>query len=146
MINYEFMMKKFCLAALLLTMLFAGCKKESTLTADGKPKSDATNNVLRVDVSSDDNYTFGVTFTYTYPPSEATTLAYMRNAGPYEYVTTAVVGQTADIYVDATYGSNITCVIYYKGSKVPMDEITKEKITGDPTTPSVIHVTYDIDK
>jgi len=98
-------------------MLFAGCKKESTLTADGKPKSDATNNVLRVDVSSDDNYTFGVTFTYTYPPSEATTLAYMRNAGPYEYVTTAVVGQTADIYIDATYGSNIPALFTTKDQR-----------------------------
>ncbi|MGZ3752975.1 MAG: hypothetical protein ACXVAU_16950, partial [Mucilaginibacter sp.] len=52
-------MKKLLIATLLLPLIFSGCKKEQ-LTPDGKPKTDAAKNILRVDARAAASYWLSV--------------------------------------------------------------------------------------
>ncbi len=114
-------MRKLLLSVFLLSIVILGCKKND-LTPDGKPKSDASNNIVRVDASAVASYWLSVA---SYDPGKAGTGDAIKNASfyllknglttPYEATFTAKPGQIVFIEVNSLGGPSVSCDVYFKG-------------------------------
>jgi hypothetical protein len=140
-------MRKY-LPFILLSLLLAGCKKGQQLTPDGKPQSDATKNIVRVDATAGASYYLSVA---SYDADKAGTGTGTSNASfyqlksdltsPYECVFTATPGQIVFIEVYSLTGAGAACTVYYKGVKVsPPADIY------NATAPSHVNITYEVGK
>jgi hypothetical protein len=140
--------KRFFIAALLLAFVIPGCKKDS-LTPDGKPKSDAQKNILRVDANAGASYWLSVA---EFDPSkgqsiENATYYLLKNdlTMPYECTFTATPGNVLFIEV-YTLGPTVSCDIYYKGVKVTANALSDIFNSNDSIAPSHANLTYEIPK
>lgn len=125
--------------------LFSACKKDQ-LTPDGKPKSDAKKNILRVDANAGASYYLSVAEFDPNGGQSVTDATYylLKNdlTSPYECVFTATPGNVLFIEVYTT-GPTASCDIYYKGVKVTA---TASDIFNSNTSaaPSHTNLTYEI--
>lgn len=146
-INY---MKKLLTLILPLGLLLMNCNKEK-LTPDGKPQSDASKNIVRIDASAEASYWLSVA---SYDKDKVGTGTGTENAAfyqlkndlktPYECVFTAIPGQVVFIEVYTT-GQSVSCDIYYKGVKVTNANADIFN-SHSSTAPSHANITYEVGK
>lgn len=139
-------MRRLFLLAILLPFLFAGCKKDQ-LTPDGKPKSDAQKNILRIDASAAASYYLSVAEFDPAKGQNITDATYylLKNdlTTPYECTFTASPGNILFIEVYTT-GSSVTCEVYYKGVKVTKDAASDIFNSNNDIAPSHANLTNQI--
>jgi hypothetical protein len=129
-------------------MVSLNCKKND-LTPDGKPKSDAAKNIVRVDASAAASYWLSVA---SYDADKAGTGTGTSNASfyllkngltkPYEAVFTATPGQVVFIEVDSEGGPTVSCDVYYRGVKVvtPQEDLFNSNIPSGPSHCTISYV------
>lgn len=143
-------MKKLLNFILPLSLLLINCNKEK-LTPDGKPQSDASKNIVRIDASAESSYWLSVA---SYDKDKAGTGNGKSNAAfyllknglkmPYECVFSATTGQVVFIEV-YTGGKSVSCDIYYKGTKVT--NVNADIFNShDSSAPSHANITYEVGK
>jgi hypothetical protein len=141
-------MRKSILIVFLLGLCFINCKKNA-LTPDGKPASDAANNIVRVDAGAVASYWLSVCSSDsdkagTGTGTENCRFYLLKNnlTKPYEAVFTATPGQIVFIEVYSG-GPSVGCSVYYKGLKVatPQEDLFN---SNDSIAPSHVNITYTV--
>jgi hypothetical protein len=137
-------MKKLIYLIPVLSLFLITCKKND-LTADGKPQSDAANNIIRVDTKAGANYQLSISSYNVNSPGENSLLysnADQSSAVPFEFSFKGVQGYAMLVEVYSQNGTFANCDIYYKGLKVPTSLEAIDQLQGE--MPSHINVTYRI--
>lgn len=135
-------MKKLLFLTPVICLLFVSCKKND-LTVDGKPASDATNDIVRVDTKAGANYKISVAKYNSIGPSDPEVLynnANQSSASAFEYSFKSTAGFVIAVEVYAQNGTFAACDIYYKGLKVPVSLEAINQSQGQ--MPSHINITY----
>lgn len=140
-------MKRLGLIGILLAVCVAGCKKEQ-MTPDGKPASDAKNNLMRIDANAQASYYLSVA---EFDPAKGFNVAdatfYQLKEGlttSYECTFKASPGQVVFIEVYSSEGESVSCDIYYKGLKVTAAAQTDIFNSHSTDAPSHANLSYEI--
>jgi len=135
-------MKKLLTLIALSSLFLLTCKKND-LTPDGKPKSDAANNTIRVDTKAGASY--GLVVAETNPNDVGHPIVFYTNDNlnaPNEYTFKGIDGYNMLVEVGSPNGTFVNCDIYYKGVKVPHSIMGVDSLDG--VMPSHINLTYTI--
>ena len=133
-------MKRYLLPVLLFVSILTGCKKED-LTPDGKPKADAANNTLRIDLNSTLAYDYIVEVDNS-DYSVMDRVSRNNQAMAYEYVATVQPGQKIGVSIHSLAGSKLTYDIYYKGAKVRLSAMNINLRDNIPDLSSELILSY----
>jgi len=137
-------MKKLVLLTISLTVFLSACKKND-LTPGGKPLSDIANNMVRVDVASNADYSISIQ-KYNYPNTDGQAVLYSNQSQsaskPFEFAYKATTGNALLVEVESANGTMTHVDIYYKGEKVPASLESIDELQGE--SPSHINLTYVI--
>jgi len=135
-------MKKLLFLIPALLLFLTTCKKND-LTIDGKPVSDAANNMVRVDTKAGASYKLLVAQSNPAVQNQTNTLYTNDNLTSfYEYAFKGIPGNIMLVEVYSQNGTHADCDIYYKGLKVPVSLEGIDQLQGE--MPSHINVTYII--
>jgi hypothetical protein len=135
-------MKKLLFLIPAVILFLASCKKND-LTVDGKPVSDAANNMVRVDVKAGASYKLLVAQSSPTVQNQTNTLYTNDNlTSSYEYAFKGIPGNVMLVEVYSQNGTYANCDVYYKGLKVPVSLEGIDQLQGE--MPSHINVTYII--
>ena len=135
-------MKKLAYLIPILSLFLITCKKND-LTPDGKPTSDAANNMIRVDTKAGANYQISIATYNNVGPSDPKILysnTDQSSAAPFEYSFKGTAGYVIAVEVYSQNGTFADCDIYYKGLKVPETFEAIDTFQGE--MPSHINVNY----
>ena len=135
-------MKKFLCLIPALCLFLITCKKND-LTVDGKPASDAADDMVRVDTKAGSAYTLLVAQSNPNIQNQTATLYTNNNlTSSNEYAFKGTPGNILLVEVYSQNGTFADCDIYYKGLKVPVTLEGIDQFQGE--MPSHINVTYQI--
>ncbi|HZY38745.1 MAG TPA: hypothetical protein VFE53_18930, partial [Mucilaginibacter sp.] len=124
-------MKKLLFLIPAVILFLASCKKND-LTVDGKPVSDAANNMVRVDVKAGASYKLLVAQSSPTVQNQTNTLYTNDNlTSSYEYAFKGIPGNVMLVEVYSQNGTYANCDVYYKGLKVPVSLEGIDQLQGE---------------